>query len=361
MQTRFTRAIAAPMAACLISALTLPAGVAAQGFDFDEDEVEGFDFTEEEEGFGEDDWGDDEWGNDDWDTGPTTPTAPVATTGPPTVTGLFVPGNVLDPIAADRMTDALNTRIGALEGFRSVSNESLRTEFEIMGAELAFECAFDPVCMGRYARQLDIAKVVVGRIELNADGTWGTTINIVDAASGSIENYRFFNTAANATAVETALEPQLRTLFGLRRQTTGGVARATGPSTLQRAMAWTTLGLGVGALGAGVAFGLQASSIEDELLNCTPVVNANPTGTFTCEITQRDAQTRVDDGKSAALLSNVFLGTGILLVAGSVLLFTITPGSDIDDSADLAIAPGGFRLTPVVGASTVGVSGAYSF
>jgi hypothetical protein len=157
------------------------------------------------------------------------------------------------------------------------------------------------------------------------------------------------------------MEGQLRTLFGLRRQSTASSVQS-GPSTLQTVAAWSTLGLGLGALGAGIAYGLSARGTEDDLQNCNPAVLAvNTTGNVICEFSQRDAQRMIDDGKSAALMSNIFLGTGLFLIVGSVLLFTITPGSDIDEDAGLAIAPRGFRLTPSVSTESFGLSGDFRF
>lgn len=342
-------------------ATLLPTALVAQeGFDFDEEEVDTFgepmEFDEDEAWGTEDEWGtDDGWGADEGTTGTTTPAAPQVST----VTGLFVPGTALAPELADLLTQTLLTELGTIEGYQTVGNDALRTEFEIMGADLAYECAFDPVCLGRYGRQLGLGKIVVGRVEAARDGGWETTIDLVDAATSTIENYRFFTTPARLADVQTALVPQLRLLFGLRPIGAGGGNVRSGPSPVQRGMAWTTLGLGVASIGAGVAFGLQANSIRNELEDCALVETAG--AGFVCEITQTAARDRIDDGKKAALLSNVFLGTGLFLSAGSIVLFTVTPGGDIDEDADLASAPREFRVRPVVSHTQVGLSGSIRF
>lgn len=364
MLHRLQRVLAGPLAAFVFNATTLPATAFAQWDDDDDfffDEEETLDFSDEWDSWEEDDgWGDDGWGDDSWDTAPaqTTPSQPARASGPPRVTGLFVPGAALDPATADRLTATLMNQLGEIETVIVVANDSLRQEFEIMGAELAFECAFDPVCLGRYGRQLGIDKVVVARVDVR-DGDWGTTLDLMDTARSTIENYRFYTTASNVGAVENAMNPQLRNLFGLRRQVMSSAGRS-GPSTFQTVAAWSTLGLGLGALGAGIAFGLKASSTQSDLEACNPV-GQTASGFTICEFTQRDARALIDDGRSNALMSNIFLGTGLFLIVGSVLLFTITPGSDIDEDAGLAASPRGFRLTPAVSAEGFGLSGDFRF
>ncbi len=360
MSRRLLRHVSALMTVVFYTVVIAPSAAMAQGFDFDEDEVD--DFSEpmdfgDDEGFDADDWGDDSWEDDGWGEEPSTSTQP-ADDGVITVTGLFVPGGALDAATADGLTASLLDALGTLPGYVTVSNAPLRAEFDIMGARLAQECALDPVCLGRYGRNLGIDKIVVGRAE-GSGANWSTTIDLVDAGSSAIENYRYFTTEPRAAAIEGALTPQLRTLFGLRPVDTGGVARRTGPSPAQRAMAWTTLGLSVAALGAGVAFGLQASGTSDDLDNCTLLDGAD--GSVVCDITQVEAQQMIDDGKRQALMSNIFLGSGLFLGVTSIILFVITPGGDIDEDADLAQAPRRLRLAPSVTRDGFGVAGSLSF
>lgn len=362
VQKALSGAWALAMAAAATALLAGPAQAQDDGFDFSEDEVEefgeGLDFTDEEEGWGDegDGTGDDGWGET---TDEVVPVGPVDD-GITTVTGLFVPSGAIDPAIADALTETLLNELSALEGYTTVSNESLRTEFDIMGAELAFECAFDPICLGRYGRQLGLDKVVVGRVDATDDG-WQTTIDLIDSNSASIENYRFFQTEARLLDVQETLAPQLRTLFGLRVVGDNGPDVRQGPSPVQRAMAWTTLGLGVASLGAGVAFGLQASAAEKDLTDCNIITIDLDAELFACEQTQREAQATIDDGKKAALLSNIFLGTGLFLSAGSIVLFTVTPGGDIDEDADLASRQREFRIAPVFARDRFGVSGSIEF
>jgi hypothetical protein len=367
MNDRLKRLLSGSTATALLWATVLPVTAYAQdeeGNDWgDEDGLdfsEPLDFSEE----GGEDWGDgedwtDDGAGDDWSTeepviGPT----PVVDDGVINVTGLFVPSSTLDPLLADQLTDSLMIELGTLEGFGVVPNDSLREQFEIMGAELAYECAFDPVCIGRYGAELGLDKIVIGRVDAAGNG-WGTTIDLMDSGSSSIENYRYFTTESRLAAVQEVLPAQLRTLFGIRVVREGGGDVVAGISPLQKAMAWTTLALGVGAFSTGVVFGLGAKSTESDLESCPETIVSD--GRAACLQTQREAQADIDDGKQQALLANVFMGAGLFLTAGSIVLFTVSPGSDIDEGAELSRGPRDFRLAPVFARGGFGVEGGFNF
>lgn len=364
MQHRFHRQVAGPLAVAFLHALLMPMGAFAQSdeFSFDEEEVEDFgepiEFGEEEV----DDWG----AEDDWSEEPveTTPgPTPVVDDGIITITGYIVPGDALSVADASVLTTSVMQQLEAFGLYEVVGSDPLQTEFSMMGGDFAVTCSFDPVCLGRYARPLNIDKVVVGRVEQNAAGDWAVTIDLMDAASSSIENYRLFTVAPGTTSVQAALEPQMRTLLGIRRVVEEQSDERRGPSPVQLGMAWTTLGLGLASLGVGIAFGAKANGLQDDIESCDLVPTADD-GPSVCAQSQVEAQSTIDDGKSAATLANVFVGTGLLLAVGSILLFTVTPGSDIDENADLADAPRrirNVRLAPSVDRRSVGLVGGFEF
>jgi hypothetical protein len=155
----------------------------------------------------------------------------------------------------------------------------------------------------------------------------------------------------------------MRMLLGIRRVVEEESDQRRGPSPVQLGMAWTTLGLGLASLGVGVFFGAKASGLQEDLESCELVVTTGE-GPSVCAQTQVEARATIDDGKSAATLANVFVGTGLLLAVGSILLFTVTPGSDIDEDADLADAPRrirNVRLAPSVDRRSVGLVGGFEF
>ncbi len=107
--------------------------------------------------------------------------------------------------------------------------------------------------------------------------------------------------------------------------------------TLQRSLALATAGAGLVALGAGVVFGLQAISKNDEAANRCP---ASPR----CD--DPAGVTLTDDAKRAATISTVAFIAGGVLVAGGVTLYVMAPSS----------SPRRASLRPrlIVGAAPVG-------
>lgn len=351
MKRRFVRATVAPTLAVFVQAFLLPVGVFAQddgGFVFDEEEVEEFGEPME---FGEDEvW-------DDWDVEDPIEDEPEPVIVRSDTTAIMVPADAINAFQADQLTAAVQRELATIDDVTVVANDGLRAEFEIMGAELALECAFDPVCLGRYGRDLGLGRVVVGRVSVTDDGMWGTTLDLFETETSSIVNYRYFVTEPDVAAVDAALADQIRALFGIRADGPDGMVGRSGPSTGQRVAAWSTAALAVGSLGAGIAFGLQSRSIEDDLRNCSTVIAYD--GEPVCDLTQREANGDIDDGKRAARLSNVFIGTGLMLGVVSTVLFTVTPGSDIDESAE---GPGrDWAIAPSADRSSFGVSGHVRF
>ncbi len=365
MNQRLCRVLAAPVVVAFLYATLAPAVVAAQGFEFDDDEVD--DFGEPMD-FGDEGWEDDDWGDsvdfetedgwDDTDDGWGTVDEEVVVEVPDTITGLIVPSASFDAALADQLTDQLMAELATIDGNVVVGNEGLRQEFEIMGAELATECAFDPVCLGRYGRQLGLGRVVVGRVESTVTG-WATTVDLFDTESSSIVNYRYFETEPRLLAVQEALPGQLPALFGIRAERNTGNAGPTGPSTAQVALAWTSAGLAVGAIATGVVFGLAARSTESDLQDCNLIDDFD--GEPVCDLTQREAQPLIDDAKSDARLSNILIGSGLFLGVLSVVLFTVTPGGDIDEDADLAQRRRDWRLSPSASREGFGLTGTWNF
>lgn len=370
MTVQVSRVLAGVILPFVVNTLVLAPAWSQESDEWVFDEEESMDFSEPME-FGEDevdDWGEDSWGEDDWDTTDTTPAVTpdvVVDDGIVTVTALVIPGGPAGPVEADELTSVLMVELANLAelgNFEVVSNEPLRTEFDIMGGEFARECAFDPVCLGRYGRQLGLDKVVVGRVGLNDLGQWSATIDLIDASQSTVANYRVFVTEPSVDAVAAAANNQLRTLFRIRREQTTASTGRSGPSPVQKALAWSSLGLGLVSLGVGFAFGAQAGSLEDELSDCDLVPSAG--GDLVCAQTQLQAQSTIDDGKSKAALANVFIGTGLLLTVGSILLFTVTPGGDIDEDAQASDSNRrirNLRFSPTVGARGAGFAGSFDF
>jgi hypothetical protein len=326
----------------------------AGGFDFGEDEVEQI---------GEPmDFGDEEV--PPVEAPPTTPASPA--TRPPipddgitTVTAIIVPGAVIDASVAARYTDAVIARLAAIPDVTVVPNDALEREFAVMGPELAFECAFDPICLGRYGRQLGLDRIVVGRVDAGAEGRWGTTLDLFEIGASAISQYRYFESAPGLDAVENALEGEVKALFGIRDARGSGPGLVAEPSKWQRIGAWSALGVSAASLGLSAVYGIQSASTQSDLEDCRRIDLSD--GSVVCDITQKSAQTLIDEGDNQALMSRLFLGSGVFFGAVSALLFTLSPGQDAEEVEDEDIARRDFNLAPVVSSDSFGFTGTWRF
>lgn len=259
--------------------------------------------------------------------------------GLPTVTGLIVSSDTLAPPLAEALTEELNERLAALGGYEAVPNDPLKAEFEIMGPDLAAECAFDPVCMGRIGLESGIEFVVVGRVEAGSTpGEWATTLDLIDTGLSQIDNFVYFASDDRTVAVQNAFPEQLSRLFRIRFVEDRSVEQGSG--RVQRAIGWTAIGLGAAAIGAGAYFGIdfmgQKSDLEDG-----PVITSDGedfrdplTGERVYTITQRDAQQRIDDMDQSRNLSFALIGAGAGLAITGAVLLAINSGGDIYEQVD---------------------------
>jgi hypothetical protein len=274
------------------------------------------------------------------------------------VTAIVVPSELLSAAQADELAAVVLKGLGAIPGLTIVTNEKLRSEFEIMGAELAFECAFDPICLGRYGRELGLDRIVVGRVAAAADGRWGTTFDLFETPTSAIASYRYFETPPGVNIVSQVVESELKVLFGIRDAKERGPEIVQEMSPWQRYTAWTSLGLSVASLGASVSYAVAASDTQTKLDDCKQLSLSD--GTSVCSRTQKDAEADITMGEEQALYSKVFLGSGVFFGAVSALLFNIQPGEEAVEEEDEDIAQR-FRVYPRVTLDSVGLAGNWSF
>lgn len=276
----------------------------------------------------------------------------------PVTTGLIIPGEAIDSATAEFLSDVLLDVLETTGEAAVIDNFDLRDEFDIMGAELAMECALDPVCLGRVSYDIGLDRVVIGRASTTREASDVVlTLDLIDTESRSVLRYRSVQVENNRDDLADEVERQVPYLYDIRATDGDRPLGPTGPSTFQVVASWTSLGLGVTSLGLCIYFGLDASSLEDE------VIGGDLRGEDIYEMSQVDAQAKIDEASDSAILSNVFLGTGLALVGVSVLLFLITPGSDIDSEAEGLGRNGDWLpdLTPTVSDNGFGIRGSFRF
>jgi hypothetical protein len=99
-------------------------------------------------------------------------------------------------------------------------------------------------------------------------------------------------------------------------------------------------GVGAVATGIGVFFGVQASSLKGEAEDACNGSLDPCSGDITL------AQSKIDDARSKANLSNVLVGVGLAAVAGGIILWVTAPDGEPRETA----------LVPVVGADGFGLA-----
>lgn len=322
--------------------------------DFDEfgDEDEFSDFEEDE--FSDDEFG--EFGDDEFSEG--------ADFGLPTITGLIVPSDALAAPLAEQLTNELGKELSELGVYEYVSNEAIFEEFEIMGEELASECAFDPVCMGRVGRGAGIDMIVVGRVEgTSSPGKWGTTLDLIDAGIGQIDNFVYFTSGSRTVAVQENLRSQTYRLLRIREERTEGVTKTKGRA--QRAVGWTAVALGAAAIGTGAYFAVDFKNQQNDFNKLDRIPNSKDprTGVPVLDITQREGQNMIDEMNRSRNLSYALIGAGAGVALTGAILLAVSPGKDIYDEYDSRDrnARRRINIAPMFAPGGMGVQGGLEF
>jgi hypothetical protein len=160
-------------------------------------------------------------------------------------------------------------------------------------------------------------------LEVSAPGyeTWTKDIDVAEAASESVEIPAL--TALPPEAAPTEPPPSSE----------GSVTADMKPeATPYKPIAMVAMGVGVVSLGVGGYFGLRAKSKWNGAFD-DGHCNAD---TNTCDATGQD---QTDSARSAATLSNVFIGAGVVLAAGGAALWFLAPTEKTPERTGLAVVP----------------------
>jgi TolB-like protein len=261
-----------------------------------------------------------------------------------------VENSVLNPLS-----EKLITELDQLNGFQVVANLELRDRFATMGEQGTLDCVFNPVCLGRLGTELGLQRIVVGRLS-GTDGSYTLNMDLVNVEESLIADYTSRTVQGDLDDLKEVVKPSVARLFNIRQVRVGRPQEQPEPEigTVQKTLAWTTLGASAVSLGLGIYFGLEAKGVEDDL-NAYPREDINGQNVYS--LTPVQAQAMLEDGESSALLSNIFFGVGIAAGVTSALLFLIKPGSDIATEEELQSDR--LELFPVWGSQGAGVGAQY--
>jgi hypothetical protein len=217
-------------------------------------------------------------------------------------------------------------------------------------------CITEPLCLSGVGQDAGVERILLGRVERTSRGL-ALNVDLFDVTDKLFVKYTSKGRLGNFDAVMDAVEPAMKEIFDIRVERAGpNYGDETDTGTVQTVLAYSTAGLAVASLGAGIYFGMQAADGEDAIL-----AQKDSDGRF--EITQKQAQQQVRDVEDDALTANVLYGASAGLAVISGILFYVKSGSDV-------AAPEGRRragileridIQPKVGAGEVGLGAAFSF
>ncbi len=248
------------------------------------------------------------------------------TEGPKLASVILLTEDGLDPALIPVLTKALNAEIAKLQSFQLLPSTSLEGKFNAMGKQGGLDCAFNPICLARVGTELEAEYLLIARVS-GSQGNYGLNIDLINVANASVDDYVSRTIRGDQNELKLVLQESTPKVFGvhIRKSRERPVAEAKGPSETQKILAYSFGGLAVVSLGAGLYFGLDASSQQDDLESKTKAL----------QITQKEAESLTTEAQDTAFLANVMYGVGIASAVGSALLFLITPGEDIASEEEL--------------------------
>jgi hypothetical protein len=177
--------------------------------------------------------------------------------------------------------------------------------------------------------------VYVFRAEAPGRTTWEQQVDLTaEGATITVEIPALPEAAPGETTPdETPVDDDARPL----PETPSGGGKSGGG---RKILGLSIAGAGAVATGVGVFFGVQASGLKGEAEDACNGSLDPCTGDITL------AQTKIDDARSKANLSNVLVGVGLAAVAGGIILWVTAPDGESRETA----------LVPVIGADGVGLA-----
>jgi hypothetical protein len=329
------------MAGMLSALLALPTPAFAQGFEFDEEESETVTETAEEEDDGGMNFTSEDLSKED-----------RVEEKMPTVAILAVPGPAMDPERRQAVQAKMLEVGGNFTKIIVAGPETILPALEYRGME---ECVTDPLCLGTVGEEAQVDRILLGRVRETADGIeFG--VDYFEVKDRLFIAYETRKDVSSTSSIVDAVEPSMRSVFGIRdRDPNQNYVGTEDSSVVQSIIAYGAAGLAVVSLGAGIYFGMDASSKEDELVNGTK----NAAGVYT--ITQKAATEKLREAESSATTANVFYGLATALTVTSVVFFIIRGGSDVGEERADADLIHDVNFAPIFTESGAGFGASFSF
>lgn len=327
---------------CLTMSLMTNNLWAQDGMDFGEEEAEEKVETEEEEGDGMD------FGADSGENLGT-----LSDEGTQNVAVVAIRSEFLKDELYTKVQNELERFAATVTNIKVVTGTSIASELEKRGGD---ECINEPICLSEVGVAASVDRILTARVRSDEAGNLELATDYFDVEDRLYLKYDSVKGLSGDDNIVAAIEPSLKILLDVRDLVKSpDYVDDAGDGTFQTILAWSTGGLAIASLGAGIFFGLEASSLESELEESAKVGDVY-------NMTQKEAAVKIRDAESTAVTANIFYGVAAGLAIASGVLFYIQGGSDVATQEELdASLPSNFKIAPIVTKHSVGFGGGFNF
>lgn len=263
-----------------------------------------------------------------------------------------VPGEFMDSDRRQKVQAELEKRASDV-GVSAAGGAPVLGTLEASGGE---DCVREPLCLADVGEQSGADRILLARVVQGPDGSFNLTVDYFDVEDKLFIRSHTEEGLGGTGAIVDAVETSVNKVLDVRDLVAGpNVVDDEDSGVVQTVLAYSTAGLAVGALAAGIVFGLKAKSIEKE-------VSGRPKNGDVYVMTQTEARDAIRPAQSAATSANVFYGLSVALGLTSALLFFIQGGSDV--AADQGTGTTSIRdlqIAPAVTADGFGFGASFRF
>lgn len=265
---------------------------------------------------------------------------------------VMIPSDALSSQERSELQGKLRDAAGAVKNYEPSDGSAILNRLDEEGMDT---CITEPLCLAGAGEDAGVDRILMGRVK-STPGGLVLTVDLFDVTNKLFVEYASASGVSGYSGVVDSVDSTVKEVFGIRVMREGpSYGDEASSGTVQRVLAYSTAGIAVAALAGGIYFGLDASSLEDEVLD------AKTDGGFT--ISQVEATRKIRDAEDSALTANIMYGASAGMAVISVLLFVVDSGSDVaePDTRRRAGVLEHLDITPQVGLGRVGMSAGFNF
>ncbi|AWV87853.1 hypothetical protein [Bradymonas sediminis] len=268
---------------------------------------------------------------------------------------VMIPSDAMSSQERSELQGKMRESAGAAKNYEPLDGSEILNRLDEEGME---SCITEPLCLAGAGEDAGVDRILMGRLRSTPAGLV-LTVDLFDVTNKLFVEYATASGVSGYSAVVDSVDKTVKDVFGIRvERAAPNYADEASTGTVQRVMAYSTAGIAVVALAGGIYFGMDAASLEDEVLA------AKVDGGFT--ISQVSATRKIRDAEDSALTANILYGASAGMAVVSAILFIVEPGSDVAEPDDRRRRRRAGLLekidfTPQVGLGRVGMSAGFEF